>query len=84
MSCQYVDFWRKGRIIIKYSGSCQKCELKSQAKQLIIDVYEWPLPERDLEVKAVVFKLDMPTIISKWRDITYRILVDLLSPQSPG
>ena len=84
MSCQYVDVWRRQRIITKHSGSCQKCELKSQAEQLTIDVHEWPLPERELEVKAAVFELDVPTVVSKWRDITYRILVDLLSPQSAG
>lgn len=82
MSCQYVDCRRKQRIINTHSGSCQKCELKSQAEQLTIDVHEWPLPERDLEVKSAVFELDVPTIVSKWRDITYRILVDLLSSQS--
>ena len=66
-----------------HSGSCRKCELKSRAKGLTIDVHEWPLPERDLEAKAAVFELDVPTVISKWRDTTYHMLVDILSAE-PG
>ena len=83
MSCEYVDFRRKQRNKTKHSNSCQKCRLKSQAEYLTIDVHEWPLPERELEVKAAVFELDVPTVVSKWRDVTYRIVVDLLSSQSP-
>lgn len=83
MSCQYVSQWRKRQKISEHSGSCQKCQVKAQAKGLTIDVHEWPLPERDLEAKAAVFELDMPTVVSKWRDITYRMLVDLLSAPSP-
>ena len=83
MSCEYVDFRRKQRNKTKHSGSCQKCQLKSQAEYLTIDVHEWPLPERELQVKAAVFELDVPTVVSKWRDVTYRIVVDLLSPRSP-
>ena len=84
MSCQYVDHRRKHRIITKHSGSCQKCELKSRAEKLTIDVHEWPLPEGKLQVKAAVFELDVPIVVSRWRDITYRVLVDLLSPQCAG
>ena len=83
MSCQYVSRWRKYQQISEHSGSCQKCQLKSQAKRLTIDVHEWPLPEGDLEAKATVFELDVPTVVSKWRDTTYSILVDMLSVE-PG
>ncbi len=81
MSCQYFPRWRKREVYSEHSGSCQRCQLKSQAKELTIDVHEWPLPERDLEAKAVVFELDVPTIVSNWRDATYSILVDILSVQ---
>ena len=83
MSCQYVTRWRKHQLISEHSGSCEKCQLKSEAKELTIDVHEWPLPERDLEAKAAVFELDVPTVVSKWRDITYSILIDMLSVE-PG
>ena len=55
MSCEYVDFRRKQRNITKHSSFCQKCQLKSQAESLTIDVHEWSLPERELEVKAAMF-----------------------------
>ena len=83
MSCEYVSRWRQYEQIHEHSGSCRKCQLKSQAKGLTIDVHEWPLPERDLEAKAAVFELDVPTVVSKWRDTTYSILVDVLSVE-PG
>jgi hypothetical protein len=79
MDCKYVSRWRKPRQVSEHSGSCQKCQLKSKARGLTIDVHEWPLPQRDLEAKAVVFELDVPTVVSKWRDTTYSILVDMLS-----
>jgi len=79
MDCQYVSRWRRRRQVSEHSESCQKCRLKSKARGLTIDVHEWPLPERDLEAKAAVFELDVPTVVSKWRDTTYSILVDMLS-----
>jgi len=83
MGCQYVSRWRRRRNVSEHSGSCQKCELKSKAEHLGIDVHEWPLPENDLQAKAVVFELDVPTIICKWRDTTYSLLVDMFSVE-PG
>ena len=79
MSCQYVSRRQRRQQSEEHSGNCQKCKLKSQAKALSIDVHEWPLPENDFEVKAVVIELDMPMVISKWRDATHSILVDLFS-----
>ena len=79
MHCQYISRWRRRQQVSEHSGSCQKCQLKSKARELTIDVHEWPLPERDLDAMAAVFELDVPTVISKWRDTTYSILVDMLS-----
>jgi len=79
MSCQYVPRWREYEQVAEHSGSCRKCELKSQAGGLTIDVHEWPLPKKDLKAKAAVFELDVPTVVSKWRDTTYHMLIDILS-----
>jgi hypothetical protein len=46
---------------------------------MTIECHEWPLPQNDLDAKAAVFELDVPTAISKWRDITYFILVDIFT-----
>ena len=32
-----------------------------------------------MKAKTAVFELDVPTVVFKWRDITYSILVDTLS-----
>ena len=58
--------------ISEHSGSYEKCQ-KSQAKGLTIDVHKWPLPKRDFWAKAVVFELNVPTVVSKWRDTTYLV-----------
>ncbi|KAA6411181.1 MAG: hypothetical protein FRX48_05493 [Lasallia pustulata] len=83
MSCQYVPRWRRRQQVSDHSDSCQKCQLKSEAGGLTIDIHEWPLSERDLEANAAVFELDVPTVVSKWRDTTYSILVDMFSVE-PG
>ena len=83
MSCQYISQWQRRRQVSKHSGSCEKCQLKSKAEGLTVDVHEWPLPKGDSEAKVAVFELDVPTVISKWRDTTYGILVDMLSVE-PG
>ena len=82
LSCQYVTRWQRRRQVSEHSNICQKCQLISKARFLSIDVHEWPLPERDLQAKAAVFELDVPNDVSKWRDTTHSILVDMLSVQS--
>jgi hypothetical protein len=85
LSCEYVNVIRnkQGRRVevSEHSPQCQKCQLKRQADSMKIAIHEWPLPERDLEAKAAVFEIMLPNTISKWRDMTYRILVDFLSPE---
>lgn len=82
IECEYVNRRRKGRQVSEHSSSCKKCSLRSRAGAMRIDVHEWPLPLSDLAVKAVVFELDVPTIVSKWRDTTYSLLVDIFSSDS--
>lgn len=79
-NCEYVERRKKGRQATRHSKSCQKCQLKSRAQNLTITVHEWPLPDVDVEAKSAVFELDVPTVISRWRDTTYSILVDICSP----
>ncbi|MCJ1306211.1 hypothetical protein MMC08_009029, partial [Hypocenomyce scalaris] len=83
LNCQYVTRWRRRRQVSEHSTTCQKCQLISEAGKLSIEVHEWPLPERDLRAKAAVFELDVPNDVSKWRDTTHSILVDMLSVE-PG
>lgn len=48
-----------------------------------IMIHEWPLPELDLCAKSTVFELDVPPVVRVWRDITFQILVDILSISEP-
>ena len=80
MSCQELTRWKRGRQVSYHSPNCQKCRLEAEANNLYISVHEWPLPESSLAAKAAVFELDVPIVISKWRNTTYSLLVDFLSP----
>ncbi|KAK2765376.1 hypothetical protein FQN54_008222 [Arachnomyces sp. PD_36] len=79
LGCEYTTRWKRRRQITTHSNQCKKCRLSSQAKSLCINVHEWPLPKDDLEAKAAIFELDVPAVISKWRDATYGLLVDVFS-----
>jgi hypothetical protein len=70
-------YWTDRRGRPKHCRSCKKCSLQSQAANLTIQVYEWPLPRNDLELKVVVFELLLPLEISIWRATTYKILRDI-------
>lgn len=59
------------------SPYCSHCDYKRMAEKLSIDVAEWPLPCTELEAKSTTFELDVPMVISKWRDTTYTLLVDV-------
>ena len=73
-SCEYSgDQWSRP----VHSHSCSKCKLKKQAKNMSINVHEWPLPTRHLEAEAVVFELDCPPVFAIWRTRTYQILRDI-------
>ncbi|KAJ8068302.1 hypothetical protein OCU04_003865 [Sclerotinia nivalis] len=61
---------------------CPKCIAKASAKQVTVAVHEWPLPISELGIKSIVFELDVPKVISAWRDRTYSLLVDTFSPMS--
>ncbi|KAH6687690.1 hypothetical protein BKA61DRAFT_719581 [Leptodontidium sp. MPI-SDFR-AT-0119] len=82
MSCEYITQWYGSRRTSYHdSGRCPKCRVKDTAERLEIYVHEWPLPTAELEARsAAVFELDVPTTIAKWRDITYTLLVHVLSP----
>jgi hypothetical protein len=80
MSCEYITQWFGRRQTSYHDPHCQKCRLKESAESLEIVVHEWPLPNGELEAKSAVFELDVPTVIAKWRDITYTLLVDIFSP----
>ncbi|KAI9432103.1 hypothetical protein H4582DRAFT_1821614 [Lactarius indigo] len=61
---------------------CQKCQTNAEADGLRITVHEWPLPQATLQAQFVVFELSPPRAFSTWREITYKILYDIGSPNA--
>ncbi|KAL2413203.1 hypothetical protein ABEF95_002207 [Exophiala dermatitidis] len=79
MECAvYIPRWR-GRICgyPRHDRNCNKCAKEQKAKAIKITKHEWPLPEEELMVKAVVFELMPPKAIAHWRDTTWFIVHDL-------
>ena len=79
MTCETFTSYRRGRPYTGHDRNCQKCDLKSRAEELSITIHEWPLPQQDLQAKAVVFELYVPVDFGQWRDTTFSLLVDLLT-----
>ncbi|KAA8563866.1 hypothetical protein EYC84_011881 [Monilinia fructicola] len=68
--------------VMVHADDCPKCIAKTNARSVQVYVHEWPLSENELEAKSVVFELDVPKVISAWRDCTYSLLFDIFSPNS--
>lgn len=64
-----------------HPGSCEKCRTSDQARNMQIDVDEWPLPSDETQAKSVIFELDCPTAFSAWRDATWLIAQYLGRPE---
>lgn len=71
-----------GTIALQYGGrghhpSCEKCHLKSQANNMTISKYEWPLPADEYFCLSAVFELDCPTGFVAWRNFTWMLTHDI-------
>lgn len=67
-----------------HSALCPRCSIDNDARNLNIEVYEWPLPENENILKSVVFELNCPHWFAWWRDITWKLVQDLGRRQSEG
>ncbi|KAL9011241.1 MAG: hypothetical protein Q9173_003899 [Seirophora scorigena] len=59
------------------TSACRKCHLKRSMDQMVIYVFEWPLPRNDILCKLVIFELRCPTFFAAWRNLTWTIIHDL-------
>ena len=69
---------RTGLYEERHSGRCIRCNYKSQADRLQIEVHEWPLPEDHCRAKTVTFELRVPSWFGNWRDSTAYIIMNVL------
>ncbi|KAF2029595.1 hypothetical protein EK21DRAFT_67348 [Setomelanomma holmii] len=60
---------------------CMKHTLKWEAKQLAIKVFEYPVPENEAALKAVIFELMCPKPFAAYRDATWLILSTFAIPK---
>ncbi|KAL2004510.1 hypothetical protein VTN00DRAFT_3395 [Thermoascus crustaceus] len=83
LSCQYIPHWDSlSQFTWIHDSACQKCNLEREARSLMIEVHEWPLPEETAAMKSAIFELDAPVEFTRWRDTTYCILIDVCTPGS--
>ncbi|PGH26544.1 hypothetical protein AJ80_01858 [Polytolypa hystricis UAMH7299] len=80
MFCETRERWDRQKKVIRHSPGCRKCKAAKIASQLAIKVHEWPLPQKSLTAKSVIFHLSIPEDIANWLDTTYSLIVDILSP----
>lgn len=58
--------------------NCKRCNWQKLAKQITIQVYEWPLSSDPSTAKATVFELMVPEAFANWRDVTLFLLRNVL------
>ncbi|RMZ83548.1 hypothetical protein DV738_g1146, partial [Chaetothyriales sp. CBS 135597] len=82
-SCKYYTAFKGSKNVTyqKHSHQCQRCRYRSKANSIGIQVYEWPLPQKDLEAKSTVFELDVPSFFGQWRDTALFLLLDVFKIQ---
>ncbi|PQE10789.1 p-loop containing nucleoside triphosphate hydrolase protein [Rutstroemia sp. NJR-2017a BBW] len=69
-------------LITLHDRDCARCAPLKEARKLVIGVHEWPVPEDEGQARAVAFERAIPSFFLAWRECTYKLLVDILSPKS--
>jgi hypothetical protein len=57
-----------------HKKGCLKHKLKWEATQILIEIFEYPLPKNEPSLKAVIFELMCPEAFAAYRDATWLIL----------
>ncbi|KAK4940716.1 hypothetical protein LTR10_019226 [Elasticomyces elasticus] len=60
-----------------HHNQCVRCAQEKSAHQIKIEKHEWPLPVDEIQTKAVIFELNAPEELVRWRDITWYLLQDV-------
>ena len=66
---------------MRHSYYCRKCSSKTEANNMRISKYEWPLPSNEYSCRSAVFELDCPEGFVAWRNITWLLTYDIGRPQ---
>lgn len=61
----------------KHDRYCRKCANAREAANIKIDKHEWPLPDIEVHLMAVLFELGAPEEIVLWRDTTWYLVQEV-------
>ncbi|KAI1811621.1 hypothetical protein GGS20DRAFT_592862 [Poronia punctata] len=75
--CDEMPFHTYGRK--RYRTMCDKCKFQEEIESVVIESFEWPLPEDEIEAKIVVFEMCAPISFVYWRDCRLHVLLDILN-----
>lgn len=81
MKCSRWYYWegpRAGTHV--HHRRCERCAIRERALRMQIEKFEEPLPSYDVLQKAVVFELQPDAEVVAWRDATWQLVHDILSP----
>ena len=82
LSCVYIaELDEHGIAQEVHKKPCRKHTLKWEAKQITIDVFQYPLPKDEVALKATVFELKCPKPFAAYRDATWLVLSGFAFPQ---
>ncbi|KAK4160024.1 hypothetical protein QBC43DRAFT_326010 [Cladorrhinum sp. PSN259] len=78
-SCEYVRYhWHQW----EHSNRCVRCHLEREMENLMIEVFEWPLPTIPSYANAAVFEINVPRIVKLWRNVTWRLVTEVFSEKN--
>lgn len=85
-SCKYERYYDPSYecYSTRHSGSCKRCDYRTRAQDMEVELHEWPLPIQKLRAQAVVFEIDCPQAFDDWRDATLFLILDVLKPKYAG
>ncbi|KAB5554451.1 hypothetical protein GE09DRAFT_1173514 [Coniochaeta sp. 2T2.1] len=82
LKCEYRDVYDSSYNFTKKNvhveSSCNRCVQREKAKNMKINLDEWPLPQGDMQAQATVFELDCPMSFNAWRDATLFLIMGVL------
>ncbi|KAI1134677.1 hypothetical protein F5Y05DRAFT_422056 [Hypoxylon sp. FL0543] len=82
--CQQYDEHTKGFMDGLDVRGCKKCWHRRVRNRLKIGIHEALLPDKDPDRSALIFELDIPKYLSRYRNATSRILCTLAHPSRPS
>ncbi|KIW72721.1 hypothetical protein PV04_00897 [Phialophora macrospora] len=73
----FTIFWGRRAGEVVDHKKCTKCKKERDARDLQISKHEWPLPENEVDARAVIFELQAPAAVTHWRDATWFLIRDV-------